>query len=481
MRKIKIIEKPSMDKARLRVCKASSLFYDYIPTSELLENLKKKKYLIKTYGCQANIRDEEVISGLLEQVGMIKTSLEDEADLIILNTCSVRENADDKVYAEVGDLSHLKKKKKDLIIAICGCMIEQIHVVEKLTKTFEYIDILYGTHNIKDFIEILDEFIKLKREVRIVKVSSKEGDIIEGLPSKRLSSFKAFVNITYGCDKFCTYCIVPYTRGKERSRDLNDILNECRELVANGYQEITLLGQNVDSYGKDLESGIDFAYLLEEVAKLGIPRLRFLTSYPSDFKDNVIDVIAKYPNIMKFIHLPFQAGNNNILRAMGRRYSYESYLELINKIKAKVPGCTFSTDIIVGFPNETYEEFLDTIKLCNEVGFTSAFTFIYSPRIGTPAAKIIDHVPYEEKIKRFKELLDSLEIRLNDLAQEMVGKTYPVLVEGYSKKNKEVLSGFLEKQKVVHFKGDLSLVGKIVQVKILENHAYSLNGELISE
>lgn len=301
------------------------------------------------------------------------------------------------------------------------------------------------------------------------------------MPSCRSEKFKAFVNISYGCDKFCTYCIVPYTRGKERSRDINDILKECKDLVDKGYQEITLLGQNVDSYGKDLNNGVTFATLLESVAKLGIPRLRFLTSYPSDFKDEVIDVIARYPNIMKYIHLPIQAGNDTVLKQMGRRYSSGEYLALVKRIKDKIPNIALSTDIIVGFPNETYEQFLDTIKVAKEVGYLSAFTFIYSPRVGTPAARIKDNVPYLEKVKRFKELVKKLEIGFDEKAQEMVGQTYSVLVESISKKDETMLTGYTESLKTVNFKGDISLIGKIVNVKILENHLYSLLGELINE
>ena len=315
---------------------------------------------------------------------------------------------------------------------------------------------------------------------RIVCVSSDEGEIVEDLPSIRNDKFKAFVNITYGCDKFCTYCIVPYTRGKERSRDLDDVLKECRELVDSGYQEITLLGQNVDAYGKDLKNGVDFAKLLEEVAKLGIPRLRFLTSYPSDFKDDVIDVIAKYPNIMKYLHLPVQSGNNEVLKRMARRYTREEYLTLVKKIKDKIPEMAFSTDIIVGFPNETYKEFLDTVSLCKEVEYTSAFTFIYSPRVGTPAARLKDDVPYIEKSKRFTELKKSLEEDFYIKSEEMVGKTYKVLVDSVSKKNKEVLSGYTENNKVVNFKGDKSLIGKIINIKVLENHLYFLVGEIVN-
>ena len=476
---ILFLDLPNMNKARERIKRSETYHYDYVPSDEIINFLKSKKYYIRTYGCQANYRDEENISGIFSSLDMKRTNDLNDADIILLNTCAVRENAEDKVYGEIGDVKKLKETKKDVILIVSGCMTEQKHVIEKILETFKCVDILIGTHNIKDLPLILEKYHQSGK--RIVCVSSGEGDIIEDLPSIRNDKYKAFVNITYGCDKFCTYCIVPYTRGKERSRDFNDILKECKELVDKGYQEITLLGQNVDSYGKDLKNGIDFAKLLEEVAKLGIPRLRFLTSYPSDFKDNVIDVMAKYDNIMKYIHLPVQSGSNNVLRQMARRYTREEYLNLVKKIKAKIPNIALSTDIIVGFPNETYEEFLDTVSLCKEVQYTSAYTFIYSPRVGTPAAKLKDNVPYLEKSKRFTELKKVLEVDFYKKAEEMVGKTYKVLVDSRSKKNKEILSGYTENNKVVNLKGDPSLIGKIVNVKILENHLYFMMGEVLDE
>lgn len=478
MRKINKIDFPSLEQARKRNKDSSTFLYSYKPSEELIDTYTGKKFFIRTYGCQANVRDEEIMSGLLISLGMERTEVKEEASIAILNTCAVRENAEDKVYGEIGEFKAVKNNNKDMILAICGCMIEQQHIIDFVTKTYPQVDIMFGTHNLQDLLKILDIYIKNPNEV-LVDVSSKVGDVYEELPSKRNNEFKAFVNISYGCNKFCTYCIVPYTRGKERSRSMEDILKECKKLVDDGYQEITLLGQNVDSYGNDLKDGTTFAKLLEEVAKLGIPRLRYLTSYPSDFKDEVIDVIAKYPNIMKYLHLPIQSGSNSILKAMGRRYTVEEYLALVNRIKAKVPEMAFSTDIIVGFPNETYEEFLDTVKICDVVKYTSAYTFIYSPRKGTPAARLVDNVTYDEKVKRFKELVKSLEVSFNEKAQEMVGKTLPCLVEGPSKKNEDLLSAYTENMKIVHFKGDKSLIGKIVNIKIKENHLYSLIGELV--
>lgn len=457
-----------------------SFDYSEILVPELLKEYSKgKKYFIHTYGCQANYRDEEVMSGLLEKAGFVKANDEKQSDIIILNTCAVRENAEDKVFGKIGDLKAYKLANKNVIIGVCGCMVQQKHIIEKLLDKYRHVDLIFGTHNITDLLNLINEIVK--KRVRLVDVKSLPGDIKENLPSTRLSSFKAFVNISYGCDKFCTYCIVPYTRGKERSRKMDDILQEVQELKNAGYQEITLLGQNVNAYGKDLSDGSSFAKLLDEVAKIGIPRVRFLTSHPWDFKDEMIDVIAKHDNIMKYIHLPVQSGSNEILHLMGRRYSVEQYKALVDRIKEKIPGVAISTDIIVGFPNETYEQFLETIKVVQYVKYDSAFTFIYSPRNGTPAAKIKDNVSPKEKSKRFRELVKELEKTISISSNEMIGKTYSVLVEGVSEKNPNMLSGYTEKNKLVHFKGDISLVGKIVNVKIIESHLYSLIGELVNE
>ena len=479
MAKVVIKNMPNMDEARKRVGTIETFKYDYVPSENLINKFKGKKAYIRTYGCQANIRDEETMMGLLSSIGMIKTEVASEADIAIINTCAVRENAEDKVFGEIGEFKNLKAKNKDLVILLCGCMVQQKHIVEDTLKRFPHVDIFFGTHNIHNLLKMLDEYIKSKN--RYVDIPSFEGAIIEDMPVTRVNNYKAFVNITYGCNKFCTYCIVPYTRGKERSRNIKDVLAECKELVDEGFKEITLLGQNVDSYGKDLNDGVTFANLLEEVAKLGIPRLRFLTSYPSDFKDDVIDVMAKYDNIMKFIHLPIQSGSDEVLKRMGRRYTSQEYLDLVDRIRTKIPNIALSTDIIVGFPNETYEDVQKTIDVCLKADYTSAFTFIYSPRKGTPAARLVDDVTYEEKNKRFKELVLALETNFKKHADDMIGKTFEVLVDGESKKNKDVLSGYTENNKVIHFKGDDSLVGKLVKVKVTESHLYSLVGELVNE
>lgn len=455
-----------------------SFSYDEINISETLTNYAKgKTYYIHTYGCQANYRDEEIISGILTKAGFVKAS-DENADIIILNTCAVRENAEDKVFGKIGELKAIKAKNKNAIIAICGCMVQQIHIINKILDIYKHVDLIFGTHNITDLPKLLDEII-LKRN-KIVDVKSQPSLIEENLPSTRLSSFKAFVNISYGCDKFCTYCIVPYTRGKERSRKMEDILNECRELKEEGYQEVTLLGQNVNAYGKDFKDGTTFAKLLEEVAKLNIPRIRFLTSHPWDFKEEMIDVIAKYDNIMKYIHLPVQSGSSEILKLMGRRYTSEQYKQLVTLIRSKIKDVYLSTDIIVGFPNETEEQFQETLEMVKFAQYDSAFTFIYSPRNNTPAAKMTDNVTREEKSSRFKRLVAELEKSVSASSMAMVGKTFKVLVEGASEKDSSMLSGYTEGNKLVHFKGDLSLVGKIVDVKIIVSHTYSLIGELIN-
>lgn len=476
--KTRIIAKPDLKKAAHRG-KESTTFHrvNLSSNTEIINALKNKKYFIKTYGCQANVRDEETMRGILESVGMISTDDVNVSDLIIINTCAVRENAEDKVYGEVGNLKHLKSKKKDLVIAICGCMVEQPEILDRLINTFKEVNLYFGTHEIYNLASLVYE--TLTSGERIVSIESKAGEVVEDLPSCRNNEFKAFVNIMYGCDKFCTYCIVPYTRGKERSRRFEDVMKEVKELEEKGYQEITFLGQNVNAYGKDLDEGYDFADLLIAAGKTSIPRIRFTTSHPWDFNDRMIKAIADYPNIMKFIHLPVQSGSSDVLKRMNRRYTREDYLSLVKKMKDNIPGLTLSTDIIVGFPNESDEEFNETLSLVDEVGYDAAFTFIYSPRRGTPAAKLEDPISYETKVKRFKELVSHLENSISKKSNEMIGKIYPVLVEGVSKTNKDMFSGYTENNKLVHFKADETLVGKIVDVKITESHTYSMLGELV--
>lgn len=437
-----------------------------------------KKYFIHTLGCQANVRDEETMRGMLESVGYIKTEKADEADVIIINTCAVRENAEDKVYGEIGNLKRLRRLNKKLVLAICGCMVEQPEILEILQTKFPEVNLYFGTHEIDQLLDLIYEVYT--KDIRLISIKSKQGEVIENDLVVRNNNYKAYVNIIYGCNKFCTYCIVPYTRGKERSRHFDDIMNEVRGLKKQGYQEITFLGQNVNAYGKDLNEGHDFADVLEEAAKMGIPRIRFTTSHPWDFSSKMIEIIAKYDNIMKCIHLPVQSGSSEVLRLMGRRYTREHYLKLVKEMRNKIPGLSLSTDIIVGFPNETEEQFKETLSLVDIVKYESAFTFIYSPRRGTPAAKIEDNVTYEDKVRRFKELVKHLEVNIEKDSLSYVCKIYKVLVDGESRTDKNMLSGYTESNKLVHFKGDASLVGKIVDVKITESHTYSLIGELVN-
>ncbi|MDD7714700.1 MAG: tRNA (N6-isopentenyl adenosine(37)-C2)-methylthiotransferase MiaB [Mollicutes bacterium] len=470
---------PDMSKARNRVDNPKVIFDEVKVGPHLAKFAKGKKYVIKTFGCQANVRDEEILSGYLEKAGFIKTDNDREADLAIINTCAVRENAEEKVYGEIGKFKVNKTNNKDFILCVCGCMMQEEGSADYIMKTYPHVSLVFGTHNVNKILDLLEE--KIARNKKLVDVYSFAGDVIENLPSVRLDPYKAYVNITYGCDKFCTYCIVPYTRGRERSRKLEEIVNECKELVAKGYQEITLLGQNVNSYGKDFHDGTNFSKVLEEVAKLGIPRLRFMTSHPWDFSNDMLEIIAKYPNIMKCIHLPVQSGSTSVLRLMGRRYSREEYLDLVDRIRKTIPGVALTTDIIVGFPNETEEEFEDTLTLCEKVQYDSAFTFIYSPRKGTPAAKMIDNVSDKEKHDRFVRLVKVIEDGVSKHAESMVGKTYKVLVDGPSKKDKGVLSGYTESSKLVNFKGPSFLKGHIVNVYINESHTYSLIGTLLDD
>ena len=477
--KTKIIHTPDLLKAASRKKEVTNFC---VVKSEHLDDLRKlaqgKKYYIRTYGCQANVRDEETMRAMLEDAGYVFSEDVENVDVIIINTCAVRENAEDKVYGEIGNLKRLRKKNKNLVLAICGCMVEQPEILKKLMDTFPEVNLFFGTHEIAQLLDLVYE--ALTTGERIVSIESKQGEVVEFTNDCRNNHYKAFVNIIYGCNKFCTYCIVPYTRGKERSRHFEDVLKECQSLVDAGYQEITLLGQNVNAYGKDLDEGKDFADLLEAVAKLGIPRLRFTTSHPWDFSSKMIEIIAKYDNIMKFIHLPVQSGNDEILRKMGRRYSREQYLNLVKEMREKIPGLSLSTDIIVGFPNETEEQFQDTCSLVDIVKYEAAFTFIYSPRRGTPAAKMVDNVDKETKVRRFQELVKHLEKNIEAHAKSMVGKTYDVLVDGVSKTDENMLSGYTEENKLVHFKGDINLVGSIVKVKITDSHTYSMIGEIVN-
>ena len=466
---------PSLKEAKKRTNKEVKT-ETYKKDDRYNEILNGKSFHIKTYGCQMNEHDSENMKAILKEYGMNEVEDFENADLIILNTCSIRENAHNKVFGMLGRIKHLKGIKKDIVVGMAGCMAQEEVVAEEIVKKYKWMDFVLGTHNIHKLPEIVAESFKEKKLK--IEAQSIEGDIIENMPADRASKYKAYVNIMYGCDKFCTYCIVPYTRGKQRSRNKDDILKEVKDLIKDGYKEVTLLGQNVNAYGKDRNDDYNMANLLEDVAKTGIERVRFMTSHPWDFTDEMIDIIAKYDNIMPSIHLPVQSGNSKILKLMGRRYTKEEYLELFNKIKEKVKNVAISTDIIVGFPNETEEEFNDTIELVNKCKFDLAYTFIFSPRVGTPADKMKDEITIEEKEQRLYKLNDLVNKYALENNKKLEGKTVKVLVESESDKS-GYLMGYSDTNKLVNLKGTEDLIGEIVNVKIIEAKTWSLNGEYV--
>lgn len=466
---------PNLKEARKRTNK-EVITKKYRSNMKNKEVLKDKTFYLKTYGCQMNEHDSENMKAILKEQGMKEVTDFEDADLIMLNTCSIRENAHNKVFGMLGRIKHLKQIKKDIIVGITGCMAQEEVVANEIKDKYKWMDFVLGTHNIHLLADIVADSFK-QRSLKI-EAPSIEGEIIENLPTERQSKYKAFVNIMYGCDKFCTYCIVPYTRGKQRSRNKDDIINEVKELIKEGYQEVTLLGQNVNAYGKDRNDNYNMANLLEDIAKTNIPRIRFMTSHPWDFTDEMIDIIAKYPNIMPSIHLPVQSGNTDILKLMGRRYTKNDYLTLFNKLKTKIKDVSISTDIIVGFPNETEEQFQDTLDLVNECKFDLAYTFIYSKRVGTPAAQMKDNITLEEKEQRLYKLNDLINKYALENNKKLENKIVPVLVE--SKSDKEgYLMGYSDTNKLVNLKGPENIIGKIVNVKILDAKTWSLNGEYV--
>ena len=466
---------PNYKEAKLRN-KESVIREEYKFNNELNVLGVGKTYHVKTYGCQMNEHDTENIKAILEELGFTEEEVMEKADLVLLNTCSIRENAHNKAFGMLGRLKHLKEERKDLIIGLCGCMAQEEGVVDEILHKYRYVNFVFGTHNLHRLPYLLNE--NMKNNKLSIEVYSKEGNLIEGMPVKRANSHKAYVNIIYGCDKFCTYCIVPYTRGKQRSRVRDDILKEVNELVKEGYQEVTLLGQNVNAYGKDFDYKYDMENLLEDVAKTNIPRVRFMTSHPWDFTDKMIEVIAKYPNIMPSVHLPVQSGSSRILKLMGRRYTKESYLELFHKIKDTIPNVSISTDIIVGFPGETEKDFEETLSLAEECKFDNAFTFIYSPRENTPAAKLEDNVTLEEKEQRLYKLNEVVNKYFLKNNEKLIDKVVPVLVEGKNTNGKEGLYGYTDTNKLINFNGDDSLTGKIINVKVTSAKTWSLDGEI---
>ena len=449
----------------------------FVENNDVKDKYKGKTFFLKTYGCQMNEHDSENIEALLTFLGFKKVDNYMMADLVLLNTCSIRENAHNKAFGMLGRLKHLKQEKRDLIVGVCGCMAQEASVVEDILTNYKWVNFVLGTHNLYQLPEIIDKAIEENKQQ--IEVYSREGDLIEGLPVLRVNDYKAYVNIIYGCNKFCTYCIVPYTRGRERSRLKEDVLAEIGQLVDDGYKEVTLLGQNVNAYGKDIYDDYTMADLLEDVAKMGIPRIRFTTSHPWDFTDHMIDVIAKYPNIMPSVHLPVQSGSSRILKLMGRRYTRESYLELFHKIKDRVPGVSISTDIIVGFPGETEEDFQETLSLVRECKYDNAFTFVFSKREGTPACRLTDPVSQKEKEERLQRLNEVVNRYFLENNKKLVGREVEVLVEGISEK-KHMYYGYSDTNKLINFSSSHELTpGDLVMVKITDAKTWSLDGEAL--
>lgn len=436
------------------------------------------KYYINTYGCQMNIHDSEKIAGILEELNYRTADSQDEADVVVFNTCCIRETAEQKIYGHIGMLKKVKQSRPDMIIVVCGCMSQQDGVAEKIRASYPFVDIILGTSNLNSLKQAIQDAQKRKRCVKVEFEQYKEEDFVQA----RTSYPNAWVNINYGCNNFCTYCIVPYVRGRERSRPLADILTEVKKLLADGYKEITLLGQNVNSYGHDLSAGEDFPTLLKAIGELdGKFRLRFMTSHPKDLSQEVIDAVAAYPNICDNIHLPVQSGSTEILRRMNRRYTREDYLLLIDKIRAKLPNVGITTDIMVGFPGETEQDFEDTLDLVKKARYSSAFCFIYSRRKGTPAYSMDNQIPYDIKRDRITRLLACQNEVTKQISAEMIGKRYEVLVEGANNHYKNTMCGRTESGRLVNFKCDESMIGHFVSVLIEQAKSATLWGRIITE
>ncbi len=449
-------------------------------TAEIMEIRKrgeKPLAYIRTYGCQQNVADSEKIKGMLAKSGFDFSDTPDDADFILFNTCAVREHAEDRVFGNVGALKNLKRKHPQIVIALCGCMMEQEHIANRIYSSFPFVNLVFGTHSLHHFPELL--YNSLVNGKRIVERGNDDKKVYEGFPVKRDGIFKGWLPIMYGCNNFCTYCIVPYVRGRERSREKNIIIGEARQMIKSGYKDITLLGQNVNSYGKNLDNGVNFAQLIKEIDSIdGDYWLRFMTSHPKDCSKELIDTIAESSHISKHLHLPFQSGSDRILKAMNRHYDRKKYLEIINYAKEKIDDVSLTSDIIVGFPGETYEDFKETLSLIREVEFTSLFTFIYSPRVGTPAAEMDDPVSADEKSKWFRELLDVQEEIAAKRCSSMVGRVERVLIEGKKEKTDE-LNARTSGNIIVELEAPQELIGTFQNVKITKARNWILKGELI--
>lgn len=469
---------PSLKDARMRRnLEVSTIRYK--SDDKYLNLGKGRTYYIFTYGCQGNEADSEIMAGILESVGYVKSEDPMNSDVVLLNTCAIRENAEQRIWGVLGQLKGRKREHPDMIVGICGCMPQEENATKKIIESYD-VDIIFGTHNRHHLPELIYQAYFTKSKV--VEVLSNEGTILEDAPKVRESHHKAWVNIMFGCDEFCTYCIVPYTRGRERSRSKEDIINEVKELVAAGYKEITLLGQNVNAYGKDLDGDYTFGDLLYDLDKTGIERIRYTTSHPRDLDEKTMLAMRDCKSVMPHLHLPVQSGDNDILKKMNRKYTYEEYMKKINRLKELVPDISITTDIIVGFPNETEEQFQNTLKLVDEVGYEGAFTFIYSPREGTPAARMEDKITDEEKHDRLNRLIEKTNAGYLKGHQRFVGRVVPVLVDSESKNGDGMMCGYSPNLKLTHFKSDdKSLIGKIVNVKVTEAKTWFMIGELVEE
>lgn len=466
--RLKEIDSKEMEKQR-----------DYIQKIRAEISVSNKRLLafVETYGCAQNENDSEHLKGMLSDMGYGFCDRAEDADLVLYNTCAVRENAELRVFGNLGALKNLKRKKPSMIIGVCGCMIQQEHIAEQIKRKYKHVDMVFGTHVVYRFPQILNEVLS---EKRVVDIEESEGKIFEGVKSVRDNPPLAKIPIMYGCNNFCTYCIVPYVRGRERSRSLENIIAEVREVASQGYKEVMLLGQNVNSYGKDLTDGLTFAQLLREVCKVdGIERIRFMTSHPKDISDELIETMTEEPKICKQLHLPVQCGSDRILRKMNRSYTREKYLDIVRKVREKMPDIVLTSDVIVGFPGETNEDFEDTMSILAEVEYDMIFSFIYSKRKGTPAAEMEDCLTDEEKHKNFDRMVafqNEISKKKNDV---YFGKIEKILVEGPSKTNPEFLCGRTDGGKIVNFRGNGDVIGKIVDVKITEVKTWSLIGEIL--
>ncbi len=451
---------------------------EYIKKKE--ETLGRKLTMcVTTFGCQMNSRDSEKLVGILKEIGYVETDTEN-ADFVLYNTCTVRENANQRVYGRLGQLGLYKRKNKDMIIALCGCMMQEEHVVAKIRESYKLVDIIFGTHNIYKLAELL--FDRIHSKGMIVDVWKDAKEIVENLPNERKYSFKSGVNITFGCNNFCSYCIVPYVRGRERSREKCEIIKEIERLVADGVVEVMLLGQNVNSYGKDLKEPISFAQLLREIEKVeGLQRIRFMTPHPKDLSDELIEVIKESKKVCKHIHLPLQSGSTKVLKDMNRRYTKEQYLDLVDKIKKAIPDVAITTDIIVGFPGETEEDFMETVDVCQKVKYDSAYTFIYSKRSNTPAAAMDNQVPDDIVKDRFNRLLDVIQESSASHTAKLCGTDGDVLVESVNEQDESFVTGRLSNNTLVHFKGGKELIGSIVKVHLKESKNFYYIGEMKNE